>query len=287
MSGEDVAHGIGEMLPFTPLQLACSIPPCSAGIVKALLDAGADPRPAAGTTMPALHLAAVTEATKVTQLVLSKLSREEIDSLSGSACLVTPLMAAVQACQLQQVQLLLRAGASVHVLERKGGGKGVLHMAAMIRGPDCAGIIEALVQAGASVHLKSALGATPLVTAVQADNAVAVKMLLASGSDAKVTSPLSGVSLLVEALSLPVFKLLLDTGLDVNASNDKGMRVLHSMVALRDIPAPVAVICAAIKAGADLSVRCGHPPRTAAEVATAVGNTMVAQLLTRAAKDAK
>jgi ankyrin repeat protein len=285
MCDKEVLKGTGGTQPFTPLQLACSIPPFCTGIVKALLDAGADPRPAAGTTMPALHLAAVTDATKVTQLLLTKLSSEDIDSFSGSATMVTPLMAAVQAGQLQQVQLLLRAGASVHVLEQKGGGKAALHMAAMALGPNCAGIIEALVQAGASVHLQNSASATPLVMAVQADNAVAVKMLLASGSNAKITSPLGGASLLVEALSLPVFKLLLDAGLNVNACNDDGMRVLHSMVVLRKIPAPVPVICAAIKAGADLKVKCGG--RTAAELAAAAGNVMVAQLLIRAAKDVK
>jgi hypothetical protein len=154
-----------------------------------------------------------------------------------------------------------------------------------------ADIMEALVQAGASAHATNAQGDTPLVTAVLFDNAVAVSMLLASGSDAKIRCPDGRVgSLLFGAKSAPVFKLLLNAGLKINERSSQGITVLHSLALGLDLASPVKapLLCTAIRAGADLSVRClcrlGHPPLTAAEAAACMVNALAAQLLTRAAQ---
>jgi ankyrin repeat protein len=193
-------------------------------------------------------------------------------------------MTAAKGGKLKQVQLLLKAGASVHQHQLEGDQEGVLHMAAFTRGPECAGIIEALVQAGADVRATNVHRHTPLVSAVQADNEVAVKMLLASGSNPRVISPGDGCSLLFAARSVPVFKLLLDAGVDVNEPTSDGARLLHTLAVRK--PTSVPLLCMAIKAGAELSALCGKsPPRTAAAAAARAGNALAAQLLNRAAQD--
>jgi ankyrin repeat protein len=185
------------MVPFTPLQVAAAMRPSCVAIVHALLDAGAEPRAASNDTITALDAAVDDEDTAVTELLLRKLTVADLNALNGAVSDVkfTPLMTAAKGGKLKQVQLLLKAGASVHQHQLEGDQEGVLHMAALTRGPECAGIIEALVQAGADVRATNVHRHTPLVSAVQADNEVAVKMLLASGSNPRVISPGDGCSL--------------------------------------------------------------------------------------------
>jgi ankyrin repeat protein len=74
-------------------------------------------------------------------------------------------------------------------------------------------------------------------------------------------------------------KLLLAAGADVHKTTDRGNTALH-VAAVHKFAAPV--LCLLIKAGVDLHAE-NSAGKTAAQVAAAIGNTLAAALLTRAA----
>jgi ankyrin repeat protein len=75
-------------------------------------------------------------------------------------------------------------------------------------------------------------------------------------------------------------KVLLDAGADVHVVNGAGNTSLH-LAAKHKLPVPV--VCLLIKAGAKLNAVNGYG-KTAAQVAHDTGNTLVEQLLIRAAQ---
>lgn len=91
----------------------------------------------------------------------------------------TPLIEAVEAGSLDQVRLLLEAGADVNT--RNSNGETPLHWA------DDADVMRLLLEAGADVNARDSYGDTPLQNAVfLADDAdvVLVRLLLEAGADA-------------------------------------------------------------------------------------------------------
>eukprot|EP00953_Heterococcus_sp_UTEX-ZZ885_P039198 20105-Heterococcus_DN1.PRE.2 len=79
-----------------------------------------------------------------------------------------------------------------------------------------------------------------------------------------------------------ILKLLLTTGADVHAVTSSGDTCLH-VAARHNYSAPL--LCLLIKAGADIHA-VNSAGQTAAEVAHYSGNTLLEQLLNRAAQQA-
>jgi Ankyrin repeats (many copies) len=116
-----------------------------------------------------------------------------------------------------------------------------------------------------------------------------VKLLLEHGADAVLNTMqcyactcCGHVSALMMCKDTAILKLLLAAGGDVHAVTSSGDTCLH-IAAKQNYSAPV--VCLLIKAGADMHAR-NSEGETAAQVAYGHGNTLIEQLLIRAAQQA-
>eukprot|EP00953_Heterococcus_sp_UTEX-ZZ885_P012880 7362-Heterococcus_DN1.PRE.3 len=229
-----------------------------------------------------LMQAAFTNQPRVAKFLIDKgVSVLAVDSLSTTALHYATLSTKTGT---ETMRLLLAHGAGVNACNRLGTTP--LHSAASSGQFDRA---ELLIAAGADVLQCDDAGHTALHTAVCSSHAAVVKLLLEHGAAAVLNSmqclnweDCARVSALLLCIDTAVLKLLLTAGADVHAVISSGDTCLH-IAARYGYPAPV--LCLLIKAGADMHA-VNNEGKTAAEVAHYSGNTLIEQLLNRAAQQA-
>jgi ankyrin repeat protein len=169
----------------------------------------------------------------------------------------SPLLAAVQAGNVQCAQALIDAGADVNQM-------------CLTAVPGCSNIAEAV-----DAELEQMM--TAQVAIAERTQALAAKYSTAAHSDK--LQPL-----LMAASTPAVVKLLLAAGASVHATTAAGGRTCLHVAAAAGYPA--AVLCLLIKAGVDISA-VDSEGETAAELAHAAGHTLAESLLNRAARDSE
>jgi ankyrin repeat protein len=148
-----------------------------AGMVRTLIETGADVNAGQGDGMTALHWAARNRNAQLVDLLLDAGAELEATTRLGA---YTPLHMAARTGAVAVVRRLLEAGAQADV-ESTIGGVTPLHFAAEAGAAEA---IDALVEAGAAVDaVEEKWGQTPLVFAASYNRLEAVKALLAHGAD--------------------------------------------------------------------------------------------------------
>jgi ankyrin repeat protein len=202
----------------------------------------------------------------------------------------TALLTAVRATQLPAVQLLLEAGADVHV--QRAGGFGPLHLLIEAAKAGCTPehlqILGALLGAGADPNQQTSKGGQSPVrnAAALGLGAILQLLVLADGVDLerRDTEKATPLYAAADGGSSVAVALLLEVGADPNAPDRYGRTPLHAAAIVGN-----PLICGALlKAGADpLAVtrfpvdrlRAKSTPRTAAEL---MGHEGVVALLAKA-----
>jgi serine/threonine-protein phosphatase 6 regulatory ankyrin repeat subunit B len=157
------------------------------------------------------------------------------------------------------VEALLRAGADVNKADEDGD--------APLRVAASAPIATMLIERGADVNATNKLGRTALWRAALQDRADLVEALLQAGADVNKADE-DGDAPLRMAASAPIATILIERGADLNASNRFGETALL-LAALQD---RADVVVALLQAGADVkkASEVGNAPLSAAASALAV-----------------
>lgn len=156
------ADSDGDRLGMSPLMHASQYGG-HAGIIRMLLDAGADPNRIDDLDQTALHRAAERDGEAVALLLAAGADPNVAERTLGG----TPLHAAAQGSAVANARLLLEAGASTE--PRYYRGQTALFIAAA-SGAD--GVVEALLAAGAEVDAADDDGLTPVLAAITGDGEV-------------------------------------------------------------------------------------------------------------------
>jgi uncharacterized protein len=150
--------------------------------IRTLLQQGADVNAAQGDGMSALHWAADRGDAELTAMLVYAGANPGAVTRIGH---YTPLHLASRAGSAVAVQALLKAGAQVDAVTSTSGVT-PLHMAASAGVP---AVLTALLDAKAEINARETeWGQTPLIFAASLNRVEAVKVLLARGADANVTS---------------------------------------------------------------------------------------------------
>jgi ankyrin repeat protein len=189
------------------------------------------------------------------------------------------------------VELLLANGVDVN--KRNIYGYTALDVAAVSSEIQC---IKVLIAAGADILLADNCGLTSMHRAIMEHNDTVVHCLLGHGATAVMNSVLpvscseyildcencscTSLTALMLCPTVDTVKVLLTAGADVHISNDAGDTCLH--LAVRHKRA-VPIVCLLIKAGADLHA-VNNDGKTAAQIAHDIDNTLIEQILNRAAQ---
>ena len=130
-----------------------------------------------------------------------------------------PLCIAVRRGSKEIVEVLLAHGADIEGPTVAGAGKlHPLHIVAS--NPRGATLARLLIGRGAQIEARDGAGRTPLIAAVDADNASVAEVLLQAGADPNSPDSLHGKAPLVWAAAegrMEVARLLLERGVDVNS----------------------------------------------------------------------
>ena len=141
----------------------------------------------------------------------------------------TPLSRAVRGDHIETVLVLLAAGADPNTLNKYG--RPLLGTAAIVASKKT---FDALLQAGAKVNLRPENGITPLITAVQSLDPLAVQFLLEAGADVLATDEFGfGILHFWSDYSMgdeTVLDLLLRNGADIEAKDLSGTTPLVRVV---------------------------------------------------------
>jgi uncharacterized protein len=184
------------------------------------------------------------------------------------------------------VKLLLANGADVN--SRSANSRTALDMTAM---KGLVEVTETLIAAGADVNAADSSGITSLHMAISEQHSAVVQLLLKHGAAAVMNTALrgrcmydaqccTGMTALMLCSTVDTVKVLLAASADVHVTNDIGDTCLH-LAARHSYKVPV--VCLLIKAGVDLHA-VNNKGRTAAQLAHDNGNTLLEQLLNRAAQ---
>jgi uncharacterized protein len=182
------------------------------------------------------------------------------------------------------IELLLANGADLHKCNTQQ--QTALVVAVLSGKLQCT---KALIAAGADVNHLSSVGCSSLHMAINCQHAALVQLLLDNGATAAMNSVIllntledcqHGMTALMMCTTTDTLKLLLAAGADVHIRNEVGDTCLHT-AARHNYKAPV--LCLLIKAGVDLHA-VDSEGKTAAQLAHDVGNTLIEQLLNRAAQ---
>ena len=159
----------------------------------------------------------------------------DVNFLSGGT---TPLMwALVEEC-IKSVEGLIRAGADVNIVGEEHGLTALHHA---VQTDD--GLCKMFIEAGADVNVRSPLGYTPLMEAMDDSRYNCVEMLINAGADVNITCNEDLATALFWALnsecswskSVECVKLLLRLGARINVRNNKGNTALEETLSTVDL----------------------------------------------------
>eukprot|EP00953_Heterococcus_sp_UTEX-ZZ885_P032634 17024-Heterococcus_DN1.PRE.8 len=252
-------------------------------VLRALVQHDADVTVVADGGYTLLMQAATSNQPHTAKFLIDKgVSVHTVDDLGAAALHYAALSAENGA---ETMRLLLTHGANINACTRVHSGP---PLQAAARSGQLKRV-ELLLAAGADVTSGNDVGATALHEAVFCKHTRVVKLLLEHGADAVLNTsrssswkdydPFSALTLCNDAATL---KLLLTAGADVHTVTSSGDTCLH-IAARHNYSAPV--VCLLIKAGADLHAVSSRG-KSAAEVAHDNGNSLIQQLLVRAAQQA-
>jgi ankyrin repeat protein len=150
-------------------------------VLRTLLKQGVDVNAAQGDGMTALHWAAMRGDSEMAQLLLYAGANVKAETRIGS---ITPLSLAAQSGTPAIVEMLLKAGANPKATMMDSMTP--LMVAATAGNPD---VVSLLIKAGVDVNAREAVhGQTALMFAAAYDRAAAIRVLMANGADAKLTT---------------------------------------------------------------------------------------------------
>jgi uncharacterized protein len=260
--------------------LYCAVAKGHLHVLQLLIQHGADITAATDRSYTLLMQAATCNRSDIAEFLLKEgMSVHAVTDIGYTAL----LHAATSTSKgTESVRMLLARGADVSARSR--GDTTPLHVAANSGQLDR---VELLLAAGADVLQCDDTGCTALHTAIYYSHLTLVKLLLEHGADAVLNSMQCSVCERCDQLSAvmmcndsAILKLLLTAGGDVHAVTSSGDACLHG-AARHNYSAPV--VCLLIKAGADMHA-VNSAGKTAAQLAHDAGNTLLEQLLIRAAQ---
>lgn len=235
------------------------------GIMRALLDAGADVNASNARKATALHWA-VPAPDKV-GLLLAHGARVDAETVEKR----TPLYVAAALPEgVPAARLLLRAGAKVDAVS-------ILGTTPLFPATASVEMTRLLLDHGANPNVRARTEATPIMAAAGAE---VIALLLARGADARARSK-TGDSPLMEAAvrgDVAAARLLLEHGAEVNAVDHRGYTPLL-LAAQYDREAP-ELVRLLLERGADLEATAEG--ETALSLAARRGETAVTRLLREA-----
>jgi ankyrin repeat protein len=263
-------------LGFSPMFVAVAEGHLS--VLKLLTQHGADVTATTQSAYTLLMQTARSNQPHVAEFLINKgVSVHAVDEIDNTA-----LQYAALGASTETARVLLAHGADVNACDPNLFIP--LHDAALIGQPQ---EVEVLIAAGADVLRCDGIGSTALHTAIYSNHLTAVKLLLEHGAAVVLntmrcyTCTCCGhVSALMMCKDTAILKLLLTVGGDVHAVTSNGDTCLH--IAARH-SYPIPVLCLLIKAGADMNA-VNNRGKTAAGLAHDAGNTLIEQLLNRAAQ---
>lgn len=191
------------------LLLACELGRMAArtGLVRLLLEAGAEARQVDWRGNTALHFAAGYGHTAVVRLLLD--AGAEADALNRHGD--TPLLCAVAAGQRECAECLLIAGANLEARGKQDASALLLALEPG-RGAPLASLVRLLLASGAKVNAADRNGETALMKAAKQNRLDLTRLLLAAGADAELRDR-RGKTALAKAMKqrhLEMVQLLLD-----------------------------------------------------------------------------
>ena len=208
------------------------------GIVKILLEHGADPNSESGDTMNdgLLEIAVFWSNVEIAKLLLQH--GADPNKKSGKYLL---LGSAVRKGSMAMVKLLVKHGANIntpngfgstalHVSAVDGGLEGVPNFLDFIFGKYTK-IMRFLLDNGADPHVRNNLGETPLLESAELGFQKGVELLLQHGAKVDTADNDGNTPLLAAAGNdggLGVIKLLLKANADIDAVNEDGNTALHA-----------------------------------------------------------
>jgi len=261
----------------TALSAACQRPHHGSGVVRALLDAGADVNGAHGPAeWTALHWAAELGSADVVKMLIDAGAYVTARDASGQ----TALVRGCRGGHGDVVRALIDAGADVNGVQSTYGDS-PLHVAVRRGHGDVA---RMLVSAGADVKARDSKGWTPLYAGVYCLCTDSVRALLDAGVEVNGAQGPDGWAPLHQAAfedSVPLVQILIAAGADMNARTESGDTALSIGLQNRRLSA-VQVL---IDAGADVNGKQGPDDVTPLAAAVASGNSTAVAMLVSAGAD--
>ncbi|CBJ31127.1 similar to ankyrin 2,3/unc44 [Ectocarpus siliculosus] len=148
-----------EVFPNAEINVATQLG--HVGVIKAFLEHGVDASsqacPASGWT--ALHQAALDNQAEAVEVLLEAGADADVESLPGSPCYDTPLLAAAESMSNEALRVLLRNGADPNKPDDNGSMP--LHLAAHEQTPGVMEVVDLLLRWGASETAVNKHGNTP------------------------------------------------------------------------------------------------------------------------------
>ena len=190
--------------------------------ISVLLHAGVDTNIVDGNGNTLLHYAAYVNCSKE---VLQAIVESGVDVNATNRNEITALMTASRRGNIDAISVLLHAGVDPNAVN--GNGNTLLHYA--VDGDCTKEVLQAIVESGIDVKATNRNGITALMTASRRGNIDAISVLLHAGADPNIVDG-NGNTLLHYAVDgdcrKEVLQAIVESGIDVNATNRNGITVL-------------------------------------------------------------